>query len=412
MILVRFFRLTLLLMCLTSAGWAQTVTELSLSDTPEAKLYEAALSAMQADNLPQAIKLLELLVQTTPHHAGAWLDLAEVYCRSGREEDARATLVRLKNGQPTIAENINVLSPLVLRACAPMPLRSVVSSSFLEVGSGTNSNVNLGSIQRELFVGPIDSPLLLTLSEDSRPRADSFVDFKGGASATFGSSDRIAATIAMREYAVKTQFNEWITSLDWQHQLTAGHWRTVVSAGHKWTLINNKIYSRTLQLGADVLTPVNVLGGRVSVGLSLSPTRYAEASALNVFGTSARVGIQWPSGAQIEAVWLENAATNNRPGGDALGYQLKGRYERQLVRGWRAGMNGQIQVMQDKSIFFPGLFDLRRKQQSWYLVSRVEHDLAPNWITGIDFSKFSQTDSIPILSFKGHELKLWLRKQF
>lgn len=410
---MRFFglTLTLLLVSLASVGWAQSVTERSLAESPETKLYEAALSAMHADNLPQAIELLELLVRTTPRHAGAWLDLAEVYCRSGREAEAHTTLVRLKSQHPGIAEKVDVLSPLVLRACAPVPLRSVVSNSFLEVGSGTNSNVNLGSIQRDLMVGPIDSPLLLTLSRDSMPRADSFIDFKGGTSVTFGNSDRIAATITARKYATQTQFNELITSLDWRHQLTAGPWQTVLSAGHKWTLINDKVYAQTLQVGADLFTPVSVLGGRVSVGLSLSPTRYAEASALNVFSTLAGVGIQWPSGAQIEAVWRENAAAHNRPGGDAVGYQIKGRYERTLGQGWRAGMHGQTQAMQDKSILFPGLFNLRRKQQSWSLVARVEHDLAPSWITGIDFSNFSQTDSIPILSFKGHELKLWLRKQ-
>ena len=409
---LRFLWLTLLLTSLTSVSWAQMVAELSLSDSPEAKLYDAALTAMHADNLPQAIELLELLIRTTPHHAGAWLDLAEVYCRSGREADARTTLVRLKSELPPIAEKVDVLTPLVLGACAPAPLPSVVSNSFLEVAGGTSSNVNLGSIQRELIVGTIDGPLLLTLSSDSAPRADSFVDFKGGTSVTFGRSDRIAASIATREYATQTQLNELITSLDWQHQLTAGSWQTVMSAGNKWTLINDKIYAQTLQVGADFFSPVSVLGGRVSVGLSLSPTQYPETSAFNVSSTLARLGIQWQSGAQIEVVWRENAATNNRPGGDAVGYQIRGRYERTLSQGWRVGMHGQTQVMQDKSIFFPGLFDLRRKQQSWSLVARLERDLASNWITGIDFLNFSQTDSIPILSYKGNELKLWLRKQF
>lgn len=409
---MRFFWSTLLLTSLTSVSWAQMVTELSLSDSPEAKLYDAALTAMHADNLPQAIELLELLIRTTPHHAGAWLDLAEVYCRSDREVDARTILVRLKSELPPIAEKVDELTPLVLGACAPASLPAVVSNSFLEVAGGTSSNVNLGSSQRELIVGTIDGPLLLTLSSDSAPRADSFVDFKGGTSVTFGSSDRIAATIATREYATQTQFNELITSLDWQHQLTAGPWQTVMSAGNKWTLINDKIYAQTLQVGADFFSPVSILGGRVSVGLSLSPTHYREASAFNVLSTLARLGIQWPSGAQIEVVWRENAATNNRPGGDAMGYQIRGRYERTLSQGWRVGMHGQTQVMQDKSIFFPGLFDLRRKQQSWSLVARLERDLASSWVTGIDFLNFSQTDSIPILSYKGNELKLWLRKQF
>lgn len=409
---MRFFGSMLLVASLTSVGWAQTATERSLSASPEAELYEAALSAIHANNLPQAIELLELLIRTTPHHAGAWLDLAVVYCQSGREVDARTTLVRLKSELPPIAEKVDELTPLVLRACAPAPLRSVVSNSFLEAGGGTNSNVNLGSIQRELIVGPSDSPLLLRLSSDSMPRADSFVDLKGGTSFTFGSSNRIAATIAAREYVTQTQFNELITSLDWQHQLTAGPWHTVISAGNRWTLINDKIYAQTLQVGADFFSPISVLGGRVSVGLSLSPTHYADASAFNVLSTMARIGIQWPSGAQIEAVWRENAATNNRPGGDAAGYQIRGRYERTLSQGWRVGMHGQTQAIQDKSIFFPGLFDLRRKQQSWSLVARLEHDLASSWITGTDFSNFSQTDSIPILSFRGHELKLWLRKHF
>ncbi len=411
---MRFFALALWLAGLTSVCWAQTVAESSLGDLPEAKLYEAALSAMHADNLAHAIELLELLTRTTPQHAGAWLDLAELYCRSGRAAQARSTLVRLKGELPSITEKVDALSPVVLRACAsaPAPSPTLVFNSYLEVGGGSNSNVNLGSIQRELIVGPLDSPLLLTLSGDTMPRADSFIDYKGGTSVTWGNTDRIVATIAAREYATQTQFNELITGLDWQHQLTTGPWQTVMSVGYKWTTINNKVYAQSPRLGADLYTPFSVLGGRVSFGLSLSPTSYAEASAFNVLSTLARVGIQWPSGAQIEAVWLQNAATNNRPGGDAEGYQIKWRYERALVQGWRAGLHGQVQEMQDKSIFFPGLFDLRRKQESWSLVARVEHDVAPSWITGIDFSNFSQTDSIPILSFKGQELKLWLRKQF
>jgi hypothetical protein len=409
---LRFFGLILALAGLTSVGWAQTVTERSLVELPEALLYETALSAMQNENLPQAIELLELLVRTTPTHAGAWLDLAEVYCRLGREIEARTTLVRLKSELPSIAEKVDILSALVLKTCTSAPSRSLVSNSFLEMGSGTSSNANLGSIQRELIVGPIDSPLLLTLSGDSMPQADSFIDFKGGTSLIVGSSDRIAATISAREFKTQTRFNELISSLDWQHQLNAGPWPAVMSAHHKWTLLNGKLYAQTLQVGADLFTPVSVLGGRFFVGLSLSPTRYAEVSANNIFSTSTRVGIQWPSGAQIEAFWRENAATNNRPGGDAVAYQIKGRYEHRFAREWRIGLIGQAQEMRDKSIFFPGLFDLRRKQLSWSWVARVEHELAPSWISGVDFSNFSQTDSIPLLSFKGRELKLWLRKQF
>jgi tetratricopeptide (TPR) repeat protein len=409
---VRFWGLALWLAGLTSTGWAQTVTERSLGELPESKLYEAALAAMQTDNLAQAIELMALLIRTSPQHAGAWLDLAELYCRSGRETEARTTLMRLKRELPSIAGKVDALTPLVLKACAPAPPPPVAFNSFIEAGGGTNSNVNLGSIQRELIVGPVASPLLLTLSGDSVPRADSFTDYKGSTSVTFGNSDRLAVTIAARDYANQTQFNELITSLDWQHQLTTGPWQTVVSAGPKWTLIDNKIYAQSLQLGAELYTPVSVLGGRVSFGVSLSPTRYAEASAFNVLSTMARVGMQWTSGAQIEAVWQKNTATNTRPGGDAEGYQLKGRYEWALVPGWRAGLHGQVQSMQDKSIFFPGLFDLFRKQESWSLVARVEHDLAPGWITGLDFSNFSQTDNIPILSFEGREMKLWVRKQF
>lgn len=410
----RSLGLALGLVGLAFGSWAQSVEVRSLDEPPEAKIYAAALSAMQADNLPQAIALLNLLISTSPKHAGAWLDLAEIYCRSGRETEARATLSRLKSELPSISEKIEALSPVVLSACAPSPSPSpkVIFKSFLEAGGGSNSNVNLGATQRELIVGPIENPLLLALSDSSKPQADSFLDYKGGIALNFGSSNRVLATLAAREYSSQTQFNELITDLDWQHQLTSGPWLTVLSAGYKLAMLDNKIFSQSPRISSDFYTPVSALGGRIFVGLGLSPTSYAEASAFNVFSRLSKVGILWPSGAQIEAVWLQNAATNNRPGGDAEGYQIKGRYEWTLALGWRAGLNGQAQEMQDKSIFFPGLFDLTRKQQSWSLIARVEHDLAPSWIMGVDFSNFSQIDSIPLLSFKGQELRLWLRKHF
>ena len=411
---MRLFGLVVLfsLASFTSFTHAQTLTKDSVKVFAEQQIYEDALSSMHDGNLTRAIELLELLSQLEPQHAGGRLDLASVYCQLGRGNDAQSVLNKLKLDMPSIADKVDALSAIVIGNCANKAPSSVIWSSYFEVASGTSSNVNLGSTQRDLIVGPVESPLLLTLPSESMPRGDSFFDYKAGTYATRGSTDQISATVAARELTSQSQFNEFITNLDWKHQLTSGSWQTITSADHKLTVINNSVYSKRVLIGADVFAPYRLIGGRLFGGLDLSTTSYAQANAFNVRGTYSKAGIRWASGAQIEVGLRHNKATNNRPGGDSVGHQLKGQYATDIAPGWRLGLHGQTQSMHDREIFFPVLFDIRRKQKTWSTIIRIEHDIAPSWISGLDYSSFAQNDSIPIFSYTGHEVRLWLRKKF
>ena len=167
-----------------------------------------------------------------------------------------------------------------------------------------------------------------------------------------------------------------------------------------------------MQASGEVFPPLKVFGGRVSFGVNLGQTTYPQAQEFNVFSTLLRAGIQWRQGFQIEAGWRWNVATNDRPGGNSSGYQIIGRYDLPLPSAWRAGIQGRFQDMRDESIFFPGLFDFRRSQKSWSFIGRVEHDLKDNWVAGMDYLNSSQDDNIPIFSFKGNEIRAWLRTTF
>lgn len=399
-------------MCQASVGWAQHPSDPNPDLSSDSQLYEAAATAMHAGESERAATLLESLLRVNPRFVGAWLDLAMLYCQSGKPEEAHALLERLKSKQPEIADKVAALSPVVLGACEARPSRSLAPTYSFEMGGGYNSNVNLGASQREIILGSADSPLLLQLLPESKPRGDAYLEARGAVAAPLGQKDAVLASVFAREYSDMRRYNESVTSVDWQRYLGSGPWQGVVSAGHRWTFLNGGIYDRTLQASTELFTPLMFFGGRVSLGMNFGQTHYAEAQAFDVSSTLARVGIKWRPGAQIEAGWRRNAAINDRPGGNSYGYQIMGRYDFALAPAWRAGVHGRLQQLRDDSIFFPGLFDLRRSQRSWSLLTRVEHDLKNNWHAGVDFSFFSQGDSVPILSFQGNDLRLWLRRVF
>jgi len=410
---VRFLGLMVFLSAsFTSINYAQTLTNDSIKVLAQKDIYDDATAAIYEKNLTRAVELLELLSKVDPQNVGGRLDLASIYCQLGLEKNARAVINELKSDLPSISDKVENLSAVVMGNCSNKAQSSVTWNSYFEVARGSSSNVNLGAIQRDLIAGPIDNPFLLSMPNESMPHRDSFTDYKVGTYATIGSTDQISATIAARELATQSQFNELITNLDWKHQLTSGPWQAILTGDHKLAVINNLVYSNAVLLGADLFTPFGLMGGRFFAGIDQSATNYAQANVFNIHGTHIKTGIKWPSGAQFEIGWRNNKAINNRPGGNSSGRQIKGQYGFSFAQGWRFSTLGQAQSMQDKEIFFPGLFDIRRAQNSWSVIARVEHNIAPNWVTGLDYSNFSQADNIPIFSYKGQELRLWLLKNF
>ncbi len=406
---MRILVLFIFLFAWASTGLSQTLSDPVDDAASDFKLYESAIMATHSGDVKQATKLLEVLVSINPRFVGAWLDLAMLYCQSNRSAEARDLLFKLKKTLPEVSDKVEELSPVILRACE---FQHYLPTSSIEVAHGYNSNVNLGALQREMVIGSSDSPLLLQLSPESKPRGDSYLDVRGTGMFTLGNRDAVYASFFVRDYANMSSFNQHMANIDWQHYWISDKWQGIFSAGHRWIALNGSIYDRTLQASAELHSPLKILDGRVFVGTNISQTNYPTAKAFDIFSTLFRTGIQWRQGFQIEAGWRWNTALNNRPGGDAAGYQVVGRYDQVLPKEWRFGILGRFQSMRDKSIFFPGLFDLNRSQQSLSFLASLEHDFKNGWVAGIDYSNYSQDDNIPIFSFKGNDTRVWLRSTF
>ncbi|MGH1460651.1 MAG: tetratricopeptide repeat protein [Neptuniibacter sp.] len=132
--------------------------------------YSLGIVALEAGEYSLAVTALERVVLQNPQHAGAWLDLATVYYRSGEYKKLHSTIEQIES-----RFNLPPGIRLVLNGYKNHTSDTAIdsgwaSSSQLELELGYASNVNNGSRHRYIKFADLE----LELSDNNRPQEDWF----------------------------------------------------------------------------------------------------------------------------------------------------------------------------------------------------------------------------------------------
>jgi len=141
--------------------------------------YLLGMSALDAGHVTRAIFALERVVAARPDDQPARAELARAFLAAGENESARAELQRVR-AEPMPPEAAAAIDRVlgVLDQVEPSARPRV--TGYLEIGGGTDSNVNSATNAGQ-FAIPAFGGLLFTVAPGSMPRRDNFVAAAAGA---------------------------------------------------------------------------------------------------------------------------------------------------------------------------------------------------------------------------------------
>ena len=133
--------------------------------------YSEAMLAISQGRLNDAQALLTTLVRDQPRHAGAWLDLAMLYCASAKADEAERLFQEIEQDfqpPPAIRE---VIARQRLAGCHGWQAKRDVT---VRLSRGAESNANQGASNPIFSFGSGLSQVDLTLLPAYLPQADRY----------------------------------------------------------------------------------------------------------------------------------------------------------------------------------------------------------------------------------------------
>lgn len=135
------------------------------------KSYQRAIRSLSSGNYTQAQALLESITADVPQHAGAWLDLALLYCQLGETQKAELIYQRIERDLQAPLSILQVIQEMRTQGCQ-FELKWIKQA---HVGLGYSSNVNFAPTDGVIrFAGTAPFSELI-LSPSYRPRSDHYV---------------------------------------------------------------------------------------------------------------------------------------------------------------------------------------------------------------------------------------------
>ncbi len=411
------------------AAHAQAVSPKSTSNQ-ESSYYEQGLSALAAGDRQLALKQFQLAIVYEPNNAGAWLDLALLYCEDGAIAQAEQTFRALESRFPLPEAIRQMIAYQRSQGCrAPITKPTSALSLAAQISAGYSSNVNAAPSTSIIRFGPLSSISFLELSSESQPKEDGFINlgFQASGHAGLFAKDQWLTSIDSRKHNSRSAFDTihllvgYSIPVDTQDSTKPDV--SITGSLSNWWL-NQKQYETTQKFSVDGWLPVskfNQLAMRWGLSASVAQTLYQENQSFDaqraeilVRGEFARQN--WSGMAFLGPI--TDTALNERPGGNRTG-AIAGV---NLANKWRFGTS-QItlagQVQRDERIYnallFPGV---ERTGRRFFTTLRHEGNLGvfvavPRGVTGFISVGFERNrDSIEFFSFENQILMIGFRGQW
>ncbi len=404
--LVRFGRC--LIWVASMAAFGETVP---LPIAPDG--YRDVMLAITEGRLDDAKQGLLTLTQTEPRHAGAWLDLAMLFCATGEAATAE-----------------DLFAEILLRFSPPAPIVDVIerqrklgcvgsrpaNTATLRLGYGSDSNVNQGASSPNFSIGSGPNQIDLILLPAYLPSRDRFWSL-GGEWAREFSPGGVTGIVGFesRGYANLERYDSTTISLGAELPLRWGRWGLKAAGAVDFATLGGQAFLRQSHARLEALLPVPLpehMGLSVKgswsdasyVALSEFDARLLEAStALTYYKNN----VWW----QGKAGLLLDKARGGRPGGDRSGLMLGLQFRAPLCDGVVAELGAQWQHWQDDKVYSPGLVDVNRRQNTQTLRVATVFKLSAEQSVVVELKSTRNAENISIFSFGARGLLVSWRWQ-
>lgn len=395
---------SLLLWALLCSGAAVGATAEPEQDTD---LYQSATQLMAEARFDEARKVLELLLQQQPEHAGAWLDLAILQCNTGHAAEAETlfqTIERRFNPPPAL---LDVITQLRTRGCQSA---AAAGNARVRVGRGRDTNVNQGAISPFFNLGSGANLVTLELAPEYTPRADSVTSVVADYSKTLPGGTLGFAQFQGRQYDQLSQYNLNSLVLGLEQPWQREGWALRASGSLGLTTLGGAVYQRQAQLQLQATAPLGLPPGwELGVSGGLTGVAYPTLDGFDSTLWESRGLLVFRSDdafAQASLGYALDRGTAQRPGNDRRGAVVSLTGRRRLPGDMVGELGWTYQTWQGEQAYSPGLIDERRRQRTSLLRAALTLPLSRQHALHVELRDVRNHENISIFEFEGRQLQV------
>jgi len=392
-----------LLLFWTGTGQAEPIPTASSTD-----LYREAMLAITEGRLGDAEKFLADLVDQEPRHAGAWLDLAILYCASGNAAAAEHLFSEIERRYAPPPPILEVIAHQRKLGCVGWTAKT---NAGIRLGRGYESNVNQGARSPNFSIGGGGSQIDLVLLPEFRPRGDQFTNVSGELVRDFSQSGAFGVVqFQSRNYDQLSRYNTIALFVGAENPWRWDRWGGRLAGTTGFMTLDGEVYLKQTQIQLEVVPPLP-LGRGWQFGLTGSWSYIAYPTLSNfdaqwweTRGTLSYLGedVWWQ--ANVGAVTDRQAG--ERPGGDRAGTfaNIRGRFP--LGSRVQAEMGWLLQRWEGDKAYFPGLIDVQRTQNTNLIRMAAIFPLNECHAINLEFKDIRNQENISIFEYRNWILQL------
>ena len=399
-----------------------TNLQLDQEDNPDFD-YLLGTTALEAESPQLAINALERVVMMRPNFAGAWLDLAIAYFRSGDAEMA-AQIIKHVDDNFSPPEK---LKAELTKVRQKIKLSQVTDGWRFNAGllSGHVKNANFGLSQSTFQLTPVGgTPIDVAVDVDSKPRSDNALELRAEVYRRFDYGDKIRndvqISVRAREYSQVTNQNFIDLAAYWANTrpfLGINNWEVQSGATIRHMILDNKSLATNTSVFAGLITRVKQCESNARMEFEHRASQGSARFDANIpwlgFGMSCPFG-KVIVDANYRYGW--DNPTGDRPGGLTRRQEssIQARWfatERFQARGIFYYANYQDQVGYSELLSYGAKRTIdrvgKRLELAWVLpIAQSNH-----WVMQLELDDVNNDSNIAVSKFNDTQVFLGLRYQ-
>ncbi|MBS1187378.1 MAG: hypothetical protein H6R04_1396 [Burkholderiaceae bacterium] len=412
--LARLRQLVCCLACLTAMlAQAQKGPEQEASYNT---LYNNAAYEIHSGNRNRAQQLLGQLEQTPPAHAGAWLDVALLYCQNGQNEDAERLFQLIENRFAPPHPIRQLISYYRQGRCNPRPPPISFSVSTY---AGHTTNVNSGPDTSTIRLAPTAPLTELKLLPSNLAHSDQYLGMDLAASRKLDLDGidglQMLGLAQLKRYAHNPDFStaQIVGGLGYKRRLQQGEWDMQVYYSH--LVMGSRTFETSTNLQTGIWQKGPDLGGkpfRWGMDALLSSQRYPDSPLYNASRVELRLKGQVmlvPGGNLVlqGGPVFDRPHNDNRPGGNRKGYVVALGYDQHHGPEHQWSVYAQRQQLDDdrpyNTVFFG---EVIRKPITHQFVARYQYNRTRREHIFVQFTAQQISDPIDLFAIKSQNLSV------
>ena len=372
-------------------------------------LYLEAMQAIAEGRKNDASRILQKMVEQEPQHAGAWLDLALIQCELGHGEAAHELFQEIERRFAPPTEIMQIIQMRRQLGCKPPAARG---NWNILLTRGYEQNVNQGASNPFYSLGGSTVPSQLL--PDFLPKADRYLMLAADYTREVNQNgDLLFTQFQGRRNDDLAQYDSASLFVGMEHAWRWGNWAMRGSGMFGLLGLGGQLYQKQTQIQIKLTPPLPLPENmQFQLASSVSHLQYLTLANFDANTFELRGQLQYKRGETLGTVsmaWLNDHATDARPGGRRHGWQASISARRRLQPNLYGEMAWTRQTWVGASAYSPGFINEVRDQNMQSLRAALIMPWGERQSLQLEMRQVWNKENISIFQYNNRQIQLsWL----